>query len=134
MNFSVDNKMAIFYESITGSAIKDCFEQNGRLIFVVKQGEIGKAIGKRGMNIKKLERIFKKRIKIIEFSQELLQFIQNVVFPLKVKEIKQENNKVIITPPDTETRGYLIGKGAVNLRATEEIVKRYFDITEIKVI
>ncbi|MBW2977214.1 NusA-like transcription termination signal-binding factor [Candidatus Woesearchaeota archaeon] len=127
-------KFISLFESITGAALKDCFEQNSRLIFVVKQGEIGKAIGKRGLNIKKLERVLRKKIKIIEFNPELLQFVQNIVFPSKVKEIKQEDSTVIITPPDSETRGYLIGKSAVNLRNTEEIVKRYFDITEIKVI
>ena len=127
-------KFISIFESLTGAALKDCFEQNDKLIFVVKQGEIGKAIGRRGINTKKLERILKKRIKIIEFNPELLQFIQNIVFPSKVKEIKSEDSTVIITPPDSETRGYLIGKGAVNLRATEEVVKRYFEIKEIKVI
>lgn len=127
-------KFISIFESLTGSALKDCFEQNDKLIFVVKQGEIGKAIGRKGINTKKLERILKKKIKIIEFNPELLRFIQNVVFPLKVKEIKSEDSIVIITPPDSETRGYLIGKGAVNLRNTEATVKRYFEITEIKVI
>lgn len=126
-------KFISIFESITGAALKDCFEQNDKLIFVVKQGEIGKAIGKRGINTKKLERILKKRIKIIEFNPELLQFIQNIVFPSKVKEIKEEEGIVIITPPDSETRGYLIGKSASNLRNTEEVVKRYFEIKEIKV-
>jgi len=127
-------KFISIFESITGVALKDCFEQNGRIIFVVKQGEIGKAIGKKGINTKKLERVLRKRIKIIEFNPELLQFIQNVIFPLKTKEIKSEDSTVIITPPDSETRGYLIGKGAVNLRNTEEIVKRYFEIKEIKIV
>jgi len=40
----------------------------------------------------------------------------------------------VITPPDTQTRGYLIGREAVNLRGFEEIVKRYFEIKEIKVV
>ena len=115
-------KFISIFESITRAALKDCFEQNGRIIFVVKQGEIGKAIGKKGINTRKLERILKKRIKIIEFNPDLLVFVQNVVFPSKVKEIKEEEGVVIIIPPDSETRGYLIGKSASNLRNTEEVV------------
>lgn len=127
-------KFISMFESITGADLKDCFEQNDKLIFVVKEGEIGKAIGKKGANTRKLERILRKKIRIIEFDPDLIKFIQNVVFPLKVKEIKMEDDIATIVPPDTQTRGYLIGKGAVNLRNTEAVVKRYFDLKEIKVV
>jgi N utilization substance protein A len=125
--------MSIF-ESLTHASLKDCFEQSNRVVFVVNQGEIGKAIGKSGINIRKIERVLKRKIKIVEFNPDLLIFIQNIFFPLKVKEIKEEEGVVIITPPDSTTRGYFIGKGASNLRSTEEIVKRYFDLEEIKVV
>jgi uncharacterized protein HemX len=35
--------------------------------------------------------------------------------------------------PTFQARGYLIGKNATSLRNTESILKRYFDITELKV-
>ena len=69
-----------------------------------------------------------------EFNPDLIQFIKNVVFPSKVKDIVEEEGVITITPPDSETRGYLIGKSASNLRNTEEVVKRYFELEEIKVI
>lgn len=127
-------KFMSIFESLTHASLKDCFEQINRLVFVVNQGEIGKAIGKSGINIRKIEKVLKRKIKIVEFNPDLLIFIQNIFFPLKVKEIKEEEGIVIITPPDSQTRGYLIGKGAINLRSTEEIVKRYFELKEIKVV
>jgi hypothetical protein len=57
------------------------------------------------------------------------------VHPLQAKEIHEKEGVIVIVPPDTKTRGYLIGRGAVNLRNTESVVKRYYpDIKEIKVI
>ena len=128
-------KFISIFESMTGAGLKDCFIQNEKIIFMVKQGDIGKALGKRGINIKKLEKLLNKKIKIIEFSTDVLKFVKNVVHPLQAKEIHEKEGIIVIVPPDTQTRGYLIGRGAINLRNTESIVKRYYpDIQEIKVV
>ncbi|MCK5025556.1 MAG: hypothetical protein KAS15_03135, partial [Nanoarchaeota archaeon] len=94
----------------------------------------GKAIGKKAGNIKKLERISKKKIRIIEYRDDLEKFARNVIMPLKVNNIDIEGKIVKMTSPDSQTRGLLIGRAAVNLRNFESIVKRYFDIDEIKIV
>lgn len=128
-------KIISIFESATGAQLHDCFIQNEKIIFVVKQGQIGKALGKKGINIKKLENLLKKKIRIIEFNDDALQFVKNAVHPLQIKEISEEEGIITIIPPDSKTRGYLIGRGAANLRNTEAIIKRYFkDIKEIKVV
>jgi N utilization substance protein A len=125
--------MALF-EQVTHVGVKDCFLQNERLIFVVKEGDIGKAIGKGGVNIKKIENMVKKKVKIVEHSDDLAKFVANVVAPVKVKEVSVEDDVVVVTPVDSMGRGLLIGRGAVNLRGFEDIVKRFFSIKEIKVV
>ena len=127
-------KFISMFEAITRADVKDCFEAGEKLVFVVKEGNIGKALGKGGSNVKRLERMLKRKLRIIEFNPDLLQFIQNVVFPSKVKDIVEEDGIVTITPPDSQTRGYLIGRGAVNLNTTKEIVKRYFEVKDIRVV
>jgi N utilization substance protein A len=127
-------KFISLFETLTKAEVKDCFEIGERLVFVVKEGNIGKALGKGGSNIKKIEGMLKKKLRIIEFNPDLLRFIQNVVYPSKVKDINMEDDIVTITPPDSQTRGYLIGRGAVNLNITKDIVKRYFEVKDIKVI
>lgn len=123
------------FESATGAQLHDCFMQDERIVFVVKQGQIGRALGKGGMNIRKLEDYLKKKIRIIEFNEDVLQFVRNAVHPLKIEEISEEEGIITIIPPDSKTRGYLIGRGAANLRSTESVVKRYFEnIKEIKVV
>lgn len=128
-------KFISIFETVTKIDAKDCFKEEGRITFVVKENEIGMAIGKGGNNIRKLERLLNKRIRVIEFNPDVLRFVQNVIMPLKVREIKEGNGIITIIPPDSQTRGYLIGRAASNLRHTEEIVKRYFkDIKELRVV
>ena len=127
-------KFISMFESMTHASVKDCIDQGGKLVFIVKEGDIGKAIGKGGANIKRLEKSLNKKIKIVEYSEELLRFVQNVVAPCKVSDISEEENIVTITPADNKNRELLIGRSAVNLRGFEAIVQRYFEVKEIKVI
>jgi len=128
-------KFISMFESITHASVKDCIEDdNKKLIFIVKQGDIAKAIGKKGANIKRIEQLLKKKVKVIEYNPDLLEFIKNVVAPLKVADIVEEEGIITITPPDSKIRGFLIGRGADNLRGFEKIIKRYFDFEELKVV
>ena len=123
------------FETLTRAKPKDCFfDSNKHLVFVIQQGNMARAIGKHGSTVKKLERTLKKKIKIIEFNPNLLNFISSLIAPVKAKEIKIHDKTVIITPSDLRTRGLLIGRGAKNLRNFENITKKYFDIKEIRVI
>lgn len=126
--------MSIF-ENVTRSKVKDSFiDDNNQMMFVVQEGEISKAIGKGGQNVKKLEKMLNRKIKIVEFNPNLVRFVRNLIHPIKAKDVVEEGGIVTITGFDTRTKGLLIGKGAQNLRNYTQIVKRYFDIEEIKVI
>jgi N utilization substance protein A len=122
------------FEKVTRARVKDCFFNKERLVFVINHGDIRKALGKNNVNIEKIERLLNRKIKIVEFNPDLLTFIRNLLMPLRCKDLRQEDDIVIITGPDTKTKGLMIGSKAQNLRATEEIVNKYFKIKEIKVI
>ena len=81
-----------------------------------------------------MEKSLNKKIKIVEYNDSLLTFVGNVVAPCKVSDIVEEEGVVTITPVDSKNRELLIGRGGVNLRGFEAIVKRYFEIEEIKVV
>jgi len=78
------------FESITRANVKDCIidDVQSRIIFVIKQGEIGMAIGRGGRNIHTLERMTGKKHEIIEYSEEPVQFIKNALKPAMVKEVR----------------------------------------------
>jgi len=125
-------KYISLFESMTGAKVKDCIV-NDTIVFIIHENEMGKAIGKQGSNIKRVENTLKKKIKLAEFNDDISQFIQNLIYPLKAKEIKEEEGIVTIYGPDTKTRGMLIGRDRHNINSVSDIVKRYFKVEEIKV-
>ncbi len=126
-------KFMSIFETITHAKLKDCIEDDF-LIFVVQENQIAKSIGKNGNNVKQLQNILKKKIKIVEFNTDVVIFVKNLITPLKAKDIKIDEDVIIIQGEDTKTKGLLIGRNAKNLREYESIVKRYFPIKEIKVV
>ena len=121
------------FEQMSGAQVKDCIPSEGQLVFVVEKGEIAKAIGKGGKHARDLEYKSKKKVKIVEFHPDLVQFFQNVIAPLSISEANLEGEVLVVHAKDLKTRGLLIGRSASSLRSFESIVKRYFPIKEIKV-
>ena len=120
-------------EQITGATVKDCIVEENLVLFVIKEGEMSKAIGKKGFNVKRLEHAIKKKIKMVEFHTEVTTFVANLVAPAKVKDISVENGIITIAAADLTSRGLIIGREAKHLRFYESVVQRFFDINEIKV-
>ncbi|MEM4521421.1 MAG: NusA-like transcription termination signal-binding factor, partial [Candidatus Bathyarchaeia archaeon] len=56
------------FESVTGATARDCIIDNkfDRVIFVIKEGEAGMAIGKGGRNISLLRKITGKNYEVVE--------------------------------------------------------------------
>lgn len=125
-------KLITLFESMTGAKVKD-FISNEKLIFVMEENEIGKAIGKNGINVKRVENTLRKKIKLVEFSSDVLQFVKNLIYPIEVFDIKNEDGIITIYGKDTSTRAMLIGRERQNINNLADIVKRYFDIKEMKV-
>jgi N utilization substance protein A len=137
MNITLDKSsigLISSFSASTKSKVKDMIEDNGLIIFVVEQGELFRALGKKGANVKKLSQKLNKRIKVVEYSPDVKTFIINMIYPLKVAEITQEGGIITLHGDDIKTKGLLIGRNARNLRLLERVVKRYFDVDEIKVV
>jgi N utilization substance protein A len=128
-------KMSLF-ENITRSKLKDFFDDpvQERLVFIVQPGQLWRALGKGSVNVKKLERAFNRKIKIVEYNDDLITFIKNMAHPLKVHDVTEDDGIVTIRHEDMQTKGLLIGKNARNLRNMETNIRRYFEVKEIKVV
>jgi len=127
--------MSIF-ENVTRCPLKDSFvDKNEMLVFVVDEEHMSRAIGREGSNVKRLEKLLNRKIKILGYTPELIQFVRNVVYPLRVEGIREQDGTVTIDGSDMRIKGLLIGKNAQNLKNNLWIVQRYFDnIKEIKVV
>ena len=123
-----------FFEQLTHAKIKDCFFEREKTVFVVEQGEMSKAIGKNGINVKKMEQISKKQIKIVEFNHDVKSFLRNYLMPIKVHEITVQDKVISLKIDGIRERGIIIGRDRSNLEHLKSVVNKYFDIKDIKVV
>ena len=127
------------FESITGAVVRDCIidDNLNRIIFVIKEGDAGMAIGKGGKNIMLLERMTGKRYEIIEFSDNPAQFIKNALEPARVKEIRiterPDGKKIAVIMVDPRDKGIAIGKNGRNAERIRFLAKRYFQIHNVSI-
>jgi len=119
------------FESLTAAKVKDCIV-NEQILFIVNENDMGKAIGKQGSNVKRIENMMKKRIRLVEFNNDIVQFVQNLIYPINAKEIKEEAGIVNIYCNDIKSKGMLIGRDRHNIKFTNSVVKRFFN-NEVRV-
>jgi N utilization substance protein A len=127
------------FQSITGATVKDCIVDNdlNRIIFVVKEGSIGMAIGKKGKNIHTLERMTGKKHEVIEHSDNPAQFIKNALKPAKVDEVRiterMDGKTIAVISVNPKDKGVAIGKNGRNAERIRFLAKRYFDIQNVSI-
>ncbi|MEM3576924.1 MAG: NusA-like transcription termination signal-binding factor [Candidatus Bathyarchaeia archaeon] len=136
---STEMRYIALFESITGASVKDCIvdEEQGRVIFVVNEGQIGVAIGKGGRNIRTLESMTGKKHEIIEYSEDPVQFIKNALKPAIVKEVRlterTDGKKIAVVAVNPRDKGVAIGKNGRNAERLRFLAKRYFDIQNVSI-
>lgn len=114
------------FEKLTRARVKGVFNSNGFLI-VVNYGEVRKAIGKNGVNVKKYASMINEKVKIVEFNNNPVTFLKNLIMPLKVEKIEKEDGFINISA-DHKTKGLLIGRNQKNLEEYNKVFKKYFDM------
>jgi len=124
--------LSLVMENVSGARVKDCFQDDDTIYFIVAQGEIGKAIGKSGMNIKRVQDELHKKIKVVEFRERMEDFVRNIIYPVSVQEIVEEENAIILKDNSSKTKGLLIGRSGKNLKFINRAVQRFFG-KEVKV-
>ncbi len=135
-------KFMSVFESMTHARVKDCLQAHlidaksefDLVLFIVEPGDMGKAIGPKGVNVHRLEDLLKKRVKMVQWAPEVTEFVQNLIYPAKVSHIEVQDNIITISPLDLQSRGMIIGRNAGNLHFFEDVVRRHFQCEHIKVL
>ncbi|MBN2599368.1 MAG: NusA-like transcription termination signal-binding factor, partial [Candidatus Thermoplasmatota archaeon] len=68
--------------------IIDCMIEEDKIIFVVRRGQLGAAIGKNAKNLERLRNVFKKTIKFVEENPDKAQFIKNLCKPYTIQDVE----------------------------------------------
>ena len=98
------------FENVTGAKVKDCINDE-ELIFIIEEGNIKRALGKDNANIKKLESLLKKNIKLIAYSRDVIKFVTNLIYPIKPDNIDLKDDVIYITINDAKLKGRVYGRG-----------------------
>lgn len=124
----------VLFENITNVAVKDYFENEDQIVYIVQKEDVGKAIGSGGKNIKILGSKLKRAIKVVGYEEEVNEFIKNLAYPIKISNIyKGEDNIINLKTDDYSSRGLLIGKRGKNLEMMQKIISQYHPV-KLKVL
>lgn len=105
------------------------------MIFVIKAGDIGLAIGRKGSNVKRVEDQLRKEVEIVEYSESAEDFVKNTLAPAHIKSVKvterKEGHRAAIVTVEPKDRGLAIGKNGKNVARARLLVNRHFGINDV---
>lgn len=125
------------FESMTGAHARDCLVIDGeesKIIFVVKSGDMGLAIGKNGININRVKKQIGKHIEVVEHSDDPKVFLRNLFQPASIKSINistKGDRQLAIVDVATKDKGLAIGKNGRNINKVKTLAQRHHKIDDV---
>jgi transcription termination/antitermination protein NusA len=115
---------------LTKSTALDCIidERFSRILYVIRPGDMGLAIGKKGENIRRMQNVLGKRIEMVESAEDPESFIKNIFRPAEIEKIGGlvEGQPVTVYLKSRSDLGIAIGRGGCNIEKARILLKRFF--------
>ena len=130
-------RLISLFQNVTGASARDCVEdeKQNRVIFVVNEGKMGLAIGKGGAHIRNLQNIVKKNVELVEYSDDPVTFLKNMLNAKLVTDVKLnkrlDGSTQAIVLVDAKKKGIVVGREGRNAEKARLLAKRYFEITSV---
>ncbi|AFV23220.1 transcription elongation factor NusA-like protein [Methanolobus psychrophilus R15] len=122
------------FEELTKATVKDCIIDDGRIIYVIKAGDMGAAIGKNGDHINRVKKTVDKQIDLVEYSDEPVAFIKNAFSPITVRSVNivdRNNKRLAYVEVSNKDKGLAIGRNGKNIEKVKLVAKRHHDIDDV---
>ena len=132
-------RLISLFQNVTKTTARDCLddEKQDKIIFVVNEDKMGLAIGKGGSNIKSLQNILKRRVELIEYSDDPIKFLKNILNSKLVNEVKldtkQDGSSQATVIVDQGNKGLVVGREGRNAERARLFAKRYFNISNVQI-
>ncbi|QQG48911.1 MAG: NusA-like transcription termination signal-binding factor [archaeon] len=127
------------FQGMTGATVKDCLvdDKRNRVIFVVARGQMGLAIGKEGISVKKIERAVRRPVEVVEWSDDVEGLVKNSLGAKYVLEVKVserlDGSKGVTVTVDARKKGAVLGLEGRNAEKVRLLAKRYFDVENLQI-
>jgi len=119
------------YINMTSNILKidviDCMVTEDKLIFIVKKGQLGIAIGSKAKNLE---------IKFVEFNEDKERFILNLCKPYKINKITLDGSgESIVAKVEVATsdKSKIIGRGGRNISIIRKLAHRHHSIKDVQI-
>lgn len=123
-----DMRYLNLFGRITQVNTRFCFWYNNHIVFSVPTKLVSKAIGEGGKNVKKINEILEKKVKVVASPngiQDAKKFIETVISPTKFKELEITDNEIIITA-GSQNKAALLGRNKRRFLELQKIIKNFF--------
>lgn len=125
------------FEQITGASAIDVIrdDEGERIIVVVRPKQLGKAIGRGGVNVKAASEAFGRPVDVVEMAETAEAFVMSALAPARVESVKivehRDGTRVASVTVNTEDRGIAIGREGRNVARARILVRRHFDLNNV---
>ncbi|MFP4001729.1 MAG: NusA-like transcription termination signal-binding factor [Thermoplasmata archaeon] len=124
------------FEKITDTEVVDCIDIPEKVIFLVENGSIQKAIGKGGKNVTKISDAIDRNVHVIEYSEDPERLLRNIFYSYDVKDVEIEDKNGVrhgTVAVAQENKARAIGKEGRNLSIARKIMMRHSDVSSVSV-
>lgn len=125
------------FEEVTGVEVMDCVDEEERLVFVVDDDDLGKAIGRDAHNLENLRDKTNKDVEIVGYLEDEEDFVRNLFHKVTLEEVtietKDDGDLVAYVVPEEDAKGRAIGEDGRNVDLARELASRHSDLDDIKV-
>lgn len=124
------------FENISGAPVKDCLidSENETIYFIIDEGKVGIAIGKNGNSVKNAEHVIGKKIKLFEYSKDIVTFVKNMIPQASDVRVRTEDSNTIVEiHVEKKNKAIVIGRDGRNIKIYKELLQRNHGVNNLLV-
>jgi N utilization substance protein A len=113
------------------------FVYNNQIVFAVPKAKVSEAIGKGAVNVKRLNEILRKKIKVVTMpavddNEGIGKFIKETVAPIEFNKVEVRGDGVVVTA-GRQSKAALIGRGRQREKELADVLKNFFRIGKFRI-
>lgn len=129
-------RLISLFESITGVCPIDFMECDGTYIFLLRKDDMGLAIGRERRTIKIVERMMKRKVRVVEYSEDPETFIRNLFSPIEIRGIsivEKDGKRIAYVEVRPDQRVMAIGRNGRRIEGINALIRRHHELERVVV-
>ncbi|MDO8538742.1 MAG: NusA-like transcription termination signal-binding factor [archaeon] len=121
--------------SLTRVNAKDCIVSGKNVTFVVREDDVGKAIGKKGETIRKMSDKLNKKIEIFAYTTDAKSFLEKAFREVSFDSIEigeLDGKKILKARISGENKRKLLSQSK-KLKRIKELLARNYNVFDVKI-